>query len=873
MPSNDTTSNNTLRSDRALTLGSGCVLKFLLHKTNTESELIPVLMLIGLQQGDDEFASLPYSEGGNPRIGIISAKLETMDSIPTITTTLEQPESNLPIYRIQDSSNPWLIVSADDLNNNVYRVVEPRIGIKSLGLKTDSSELNLKYYDKTLKDPQVALRSQTSEIKPYEDYSILSRSNKNEYVLTLNEKLIIKNNYEINNGRVYFEDGPIQLKYSISNADTAIYLDAVQILKENAYPKVSYEATVESVDNNLINTIYNRMGNIVNINDNDLKFKNVRGYISGFTLNLDNPDEDQVEIKNYKTKFEDLFSTITAQTEAMKSNSYMLDVASTAFTPTGQISEEVLQSTIKKVDLDYAFDNGKLTIDELNGIWGTSDTGVVAFRGGGIFTATEKHSNGSWKWNTGITPEGINADLITTGQLDTNLIKIYAGDHLRFQMNGDGIFAYKLNFDSDATGKAAASQTGLLNADKSFDNKQYVVFNDEGLALVAKKGAKVLNATKTDYYEVLNEKDLTSIATLSSRPTEIKRVEISWQGLVLRNWYNQKVFYADPSTGNLTLKGTIEAESGRISGWNFDDTKFYSQAGVDGEDKYRQYVVLNAGTKFDENKNPDVDNDYAIWAGAQHGKDAKFFVKKDGTIKATSGSIGGWNLYGGMLYTENSLALAKDGKQGEIQPPSYDIIDEAGQATSQTPDKISAKYIMWAPGPSENQSTETSIANAKFAVTNDGKILAQQVQATTINSCAQAWFTGSTISRISGNTITYVTPGGVQQTATFNTADGVKTKIDPITINYGSWTFTQGTRNIYNGTIQIKGYSTSSTGSTIQGSEGYRTQTLSIEVVHISVNDNNNIVAARINGNIYANNAMVIHGNNLSSSPVMITSL
>jgi len=61
--------------------------------------------------------------------------------------------------------------------------------------------------------------------------------------------------------------------------------------------------------------LYNKIGNIIRINDNDLKFKNVRGYISGFSLDLDNPDNDNVEIKNYKTKFEDLFSTITAQTE------------------------------------------------------------------------------------------------------------------------------------------------------------------------------------------------------------------------------------------------------------------------------------------------------------------------------------------------------------------------------------------------------------------------------------------------------------------------------------------------------------------------------------------------------------------------------
>jgi len=127
----------------------------------------------------------------------------------------------------------------------------------------------------------------------------------------------------------------------------------------------------------------------------------------------------------------------------MKKNNRLLEVASSAFTASGELSEDVLQTSIMKVDLDYAFNNGHLTIDEHNGIWGTSDTGVVAFRGGGIFTSTEKNAEGNWKWNTGITPEGINANLITSGQLDTNLIRIYSGDNLRFQMNGDGIFAYK----------------------------------------------------------------------------------------------------------------------------------------------------------------------------------------------------------------------------------------------------------------------------------------------------------------------------------------------------------------------------------------------------------------------------------------------
>jgi len=59
----------------------------------------------------------------------------------------------------------------------------------------------------------------------------------------------------------------------------------------------------------------------------------------------------------------------------------------------------------------------------------------VNFRCDGIFTASQKNENEDWIWNTAITPNGINADLITTGQLDTNLVKIFAGDRLRFQLN------------------------------------------------------------------------------------------------------------------------------------------------------------------------------------------------------------------------------------------------------------------------------------------------------------------------------------------------------------------------------------------------------------------------------------------------------
>jgi hypothetical protein len=47
----------------------------------------------------------------------------------------------------------------------------------------------------------------------------------------------------------------------------------------------------------------------------------------------------------------------------------------------------------------------------------------------------------------------------------------------------------------------------------------------------------------------------------------------------LRNWENDEVFYADPNTGNLTLNGRIETQSGQIGGWDIS-ADMLSGAGI-----------------------------------------------------------------------------------------------------------------------------------------------------------------------------------------------------------------------------------------------------------------------------------------------------
>lgn len=469
-----------------------------------------------------------------------------------------------------------------------------RIKIDSLELKTSSDELAILLNGTTLKE--------------FEDFYITGTADC-KYI-TLKPKTIFKLYHNAENDS-YKANHKIKIRYTLSNASTAIYLDAIEVLKENAYPKVSYTINPSIIDERFYLTAYDNLSRIININDPELKFRDVQGYISGLTLDLDAWWQDKIEVKNYKSKFEDLFSTIVASTEAMQKSEYTRGLTAGLFAGTGgdYLSSDIVKTTLRKVDLNYAFNHGTLTIDPENGIWGVSDSGVVAFRGGGIFTATEKDANGGWIWNTGIVPQGINADLIVTGQLDTNKIKVYAGDRVRFQLNSEGLFGYKSFFEdfnalnTEQQGNVISSLAGFLNDsdDKSktkellsddLDPAQYTVFNENGLFLIAKKGAYVLNRDKTAYLKIgqyqqsmdtTNIETGTTSSTLSAKiqafyadkidfsqqtgeilnfPEEgVKRVSISWDGLTLRNYNNEKVFFADPDTGDLLLRGNVFAEA------------------------------------------------------------------------------------------------------------------------------------------------------------------------------------------------------------------------------------------------------------------------------------------------------------------------
>lgn len=567
-------------------IGSQCQYAFM----NDNGTVIPVIMITGAINDYLTSRILKAMIGqpeGNDNAEPCLAVINPLTA--EITGTTQAVTAN-------DWLNPGTDPNYDQFGETI--MVYPRIQITSLNIRTDNDEILVKYNGHNLEN--------------YEDYQLLIRDN--SYYINLKPEIFARYGFS--------ESGQIQ--YIVSNANTMIYLDALQVSKENSQPKVEYSVTVNAINKDFIEEDYNYLGYIAHINDTDLKFENVYGYVSELHLKLDKAWEDEVTIKNYKTKFEDLFTSIVAQTEQMQKNSTTIGNVGALFDAKGDLIPSSIEKGINKLDLTEAFNKGTLTWDDAEGLWASSDSGVVAIRGGGIFAATQKNPDGSWHWNTGLTPEGINADLITTGQLDTNRIKVYAGDELRLQLNADGLFAYKTGWD------------GEVRTDDVVDYKQYVVHDASGLFLIAENGAqykdnKFLNTAEIDE----EEKPTTyagNVGLHNHKDGSLERVAISWDGLTLRNWAGQRVFYANPDTGDLALIGNITAASGNIGGWTIGTNQLYSG-------NNNNYVALNS----------DSTNTYAIWAGATNAETtdndsttyAPFSVSKAGQLRASDAIISG----------------------------------------------------------------------------------------------------------------------------------------------------------------------------------------------------------------------------------------
>lgn len=514
-----------------------------------------------------------------------------------------------------------------------YTLYYPRIALINNNVNYDSDQLMV----------EVGVGENAKVLEKFTNYTILLRDGKPYITLKITNDCsigdILSNSFKV--------------VYQISRANEMLYLDAKEVARENSQPKYSYSLTVANIPDKVS---FIELGQLVYINDHSLGIRAATGYVSEVKLALSEPQKDEITIQNYKTKFEDLFSTITASSEAMKNNASAYNIAAAGFTSSGEIEGSVLQTSINNNNLSFSFSNTNVEIDPSQGIILTNTSpymngvyGQVALRGGGIFLSNSIDSNGSRVWSTGITPSGINASMITTGQLDTNAIRIFSGNNLAFQWNPEGIFAYKRN------------ENGAP------DLNSYVRYSDKGIQYISSEHTAVdlgwnglLISAQDGATELTGELGLTVYDGTKNEDGSNYMVRV---GRFLEdNEYGLRLYRKD-SDGKY-IATLITSNNGEL--WLQDSLKIGNEdngVGITGAD---ERVKKEDGT---------YSYPVRIWAGSADKETAPFWVREDGSIRATKaiiegnivakeGTIGGWIINNNSLTSPDELTtLAAIGEE------------------------------------------------------------------------------------------------------------------------------------------------------------------------------------------------------------------
>ena len=473
-----------------------------------------------------------------------------------------------------------LTISQQFSNNE--KIVYPRLFLDYRNVNADSE--NFRIYT----------TSNAKKLTNFEDYSILEREARVYVNLKVSD---IQRPADI-------LEAPYNIIFQVSRANEQLYLDAIQVAKDSSKPKYSYEITIANIPDE---TEILELGQLCCINDYTIDAYKEYGYISEISYILDNPSQDSLVISNYKTKFEDLFSSISAQNETMKQNQSMYNIALASFTSQGEVQPTVIQNTLDNNNFVFNFSDTNLQLDNTGGLVLTNEIpynngvkGQVALRGNGLWCSDEINEETKERlWHNAITPKGINATVITSGRIDTSLIRIMSGNEAAFQWNYEGIYAYK-NI-----------------GEKKYDTTSYVKYNEDGLLYqiggkpqlqLGWDGLKIESAN--GHMRLTSANGLQMFGNNEEKPLVTFGKYNNSYGMFFTNTDGDIQLQANHN-GNLQLIDTLKIGSS-------DDTNY---AGLCGNDKI-------------ENKDPITEEQIRIWAGSETPASAEFTVGENGAVKA-----------------------------------------------------------------------------------------------------------------------------------------------------------------------------------------------------------------------------------------------
>ena len=474
--------------------------------------------------------------------------------------------------------------------------------IKEANLNIKSKQSELAVVDKQLADCQKAIKDNVSKRKNLNDSFYTKYSRYIQEGTWTGDNYIEPNTYFFDAQKVITRNSRPQIEYNLDVVDVSVLIDP-----ETQWDYSPYAFEVGDISS-IIDTQY------FGYDENGAP-RAEKVVVSEVSYNLDSPEKNSIQIQNYSTQFEDLFSRLNASIQSLTLNQNTYAKAEN-FTGTGALTYESLQQSFDR--------NKALSESSANGTY-TQENGVITLKTDGYDESTKEYikdkyqvkllgggiilsSDGGATWKTGIYGGEINTSLLKAGQIDAERINIMMGNHPAFEWDSNGISAYWHQVDE--TGKTI-----------SINNGKYVRFDDKGLYGIIEDG-KTPDINNANFALTWNglrinlpykKEDGKKLVIGVNADAEKGEDGIAHRFLV----YNDGSMEAYNGTFTGTINGVDGVFSGTITAAEF---KGMNRGKLIGPE-------LMVGLKTESSET------------SENGKDYNFWVDSNGNVNITGGSI------------------------------------------------------------------------------------------------------------------------------------------------------------------------------------------------------------------------------------------
>ena len=468
--------------------------------------------------------------------------------------------------------------------------------------------------------------------------------------------------------------------------DDLYYFDALDVLYQSAYPKVSYNFKVLELSQlEGYEAFKFDIGHKTYVEDTEFfGYWLINGLktpvketvvVTEATLNLDEPEKNDLKVQNYKSHFEDLFQRITAATQSLEYHSGEYGRAAAAITPDGTVDQTTLQKSFATAA--YIIQNSR----DQSVVW--DDTGIQAtnlsdpaqvtrLASGGLLVSAD----GGQTWGVAISGYGINANYLNVGTIDADKINIMSGAYPTFKWDALGLRAYAFETDNgvirsyDPTRYVAHDRFGIyglngyltppeLNTVSQVEDKASFALTWNGLFIRA--------SHRDGYVRISPTEDITLHSTLNN--TDIIRGKF---GLLGENNSGEEIYglalYAEDGTPTVETKstGTLWLKSQMDIGTPGQTNTIYIGVGAQDETPgANRYKVINVNDTTNNDK-------FIVYSdGTLHASG----VEIEGAINASSGTIGPLSISEipdtlGIRIIQNQGDTFRLDENGDVTPSS-----------------------------------------------------------------------------------------------------------------------------------------------------------------------------------------------------------